>query len=575
MLTDARVQSPVGFAIIAYPLSTAYRASLEKMLKGPIHYVSLPQLRQIKSWELFRTLREIKTECLYLPLEDDSVQALLPILQMLASITRARTIEVLYPNLRREVFKRWRVALLCVSFIKASIAGARDLRRCRRDATALLSSPRVEVRRVQNDRVLYLKTNLMLGVKAGGSVGHVAGVVNELSRRDCEVYIASAEMPVGLDSKVKWISIPLMPYLSAPFESNYYRYNLVVIKHLGQWMEPPPLFIYQRMSTGNFAGVALSRQAKIPLVLEYNNSEPWAARNWGGVLKYNELALLTENACIRHAHLIITVSNVLKEELQSRGVSPERIIVYPNCIDPEMFNPERYTCDDIQELRKRYHIPLDAVVVTFLGTFGPWHGAEVLARAIRELVDTESEWLRAKKVHFLMIGDGIRVPDVKCILGEGLCMPYVTLTGLVNQSEAPVYLAASDILVSPHVPNADGSRFFGSPTKLFEYMAMGKAIIASDLEQIGEILKNSLRSDELPRGEPNEQEATLSVLCRPGDVSSLLNAIKFLTQESAWRAKLGRNARDRVLTDYTWEHHTQAIMTRLNDILDARTVGVP
>jgi glycosyltransferase involved in cell wall biosynthesis len=48
-------------------------------------------------------------------------------------------------------------------------------------------------------------------------------------------------------------------------------------------------------------------------------------------------------------------------------------------------------------------------------------------------------------------------------------------------------LDACDILVSPHIPLADGSDFFGSPTKIFEYMAMGKGIVASRLGQIGEV----------------------------------------------------------------------------------------
>ena len=552
---------------MGYPISSAYRASLEKVLNRPLHYLSLPELRLMPLGKMLRTLRGIKTDRLYLPLEDDSMQALLPALQLLASATRARTIEVVYPDLSRKVFKRWRAALSCAFFVKASLAGAVAIRRCRLEAQTLFQLPRIAVARPDTRRVLYLKTNLMLGVKAGGSVGHVAGVVNEFARRGYEVNIASADPPIGLDSKVSRIPVPLMRYLSAPFEANYYRYNLEVIKKLGPWLrENPTSFIYQRMSTGNYAGVVLARQARIPLVLEYNNSEPWAARNWGGSLKYHDVALMIENACLQHAHLIVTVSDVLKEELLSRGVPPDRIVVYPNCIDPEMFNPERFSPTDIQQLRGRYTIPADSVVVTFLGTFGQWHGAEVLAKAIRKLVDAEAAWLRDQKVHFLMIGDGVRMPNVKEILGEELYMPFVTLTGLVKQDEAPIHLAASDILVSPHVPNPDGSRFFGSPTKLFEYMAMGKAIIASDLEQIGEVLKESLQSNALPQNNPPENDGNLSILCRPDDVYSLLKAIKFLIVESAWRSRLGKNVRNNALSTYTWEHHVKAIITRLNHV---------
>ena len=63
-------------------------------------------------------------------------------------------------------------------------------------------------------------------------------------------------------------------------------------------------------------------------------------------------------------------------------------------------------------------------------------------------------------------------------------------TGSLPSDKVAEYLDASDILVSPHIPMPDGSRFFGSPTKLFEYMAMGKAIVASRLEQLAEVLEH-------------------------------------------------------------------------------------
>ena len=112
-------------------------------------------------------------------------------------------------------------------------------------------------------------------------------------------------------------------------------------------------------------------------------------------------------------------------------------------------------------------------MIGFIGTFGPWHGAEVLARAFGALIERYPRY--RSDVRLLMIGDGVKMPEVRAALDRGGVTDLTTLTGIVAQAEGPSYLAACDILASPHVANADGTPFFGSPTKLFEYMAMGKA----------------------------------------------------------------------------------------------------
>src|SRR5262249_57250554 len=123
-----------------------------------------------------------------------------------------------------------------------------------------------------------------------------------------------------------------------------------------------------------------------------------------------------------------------------------------------------------------------------IGTFGPWHGAEVLADAFGRLLAAHPEY--RDRARLLLIGDGSRKGQVTEALGRHGATEAAVLTGLVPQAERPKYLAACDLLASPHVPNADGTPFFGSPTKLFEYMAMGRGIVASDLDQIGEVLRH-------------------------------------------------------------------------------------
>ena len=152
-----------------------------------------------------------------------------------------------------------------------------------------------------------------------------------------------------------------------------------------------------------------------------------------------------------------------------------------------------------------------------------------------------------------MIGDGVRMPDVRSALARHQVESACVLTGLVPQADGPRYLAACDILASPHVPNADGTPFFGSPTKLFEYMAMGKGIVASDLDQIGDILEHG----------------RAAVMVTPGDVDSLVVGLTTLIEDPARRDALGREARQLVLDRHSWRAHTARIVARLRERLAA------
>ena len=148
-----------------------------------------------------------------------------------------------------------------------------------------------------------------------------------------------------------------------------------------------------------------------------------------------------------------------------------------------------------------------------------------------------------------MVGDGVTMPQVKNEIEFFRIADNVIFTGMVPQEEGPKYLAACDILVSPHVPNSDGTPFFGSPTKLFEYMAMGKGIVASDLDQIGEVLQH----DHTAR------------LVKPGDAESLMHGLKSLIDNPETRKRLGEAARREVVAKYTWKEHTRKIIEKLKE----------
>jgi glycosyltransferase involved in cell wall biosynthesis len=388
---------------------------------------------------------------------------------------------------------------------------------------------------------LYLRTDLSFGVRAGGSVGHIAGVVNELGGFGAPPIVVTTD-------EVATVRPDVEQHLVSPPEAfwNFRELPTFVLNDVFERATRraldgrTPGFVYQRYSLNNFTGVRLARDTGVPLVIEYNGSEIWMSRHWSRPLKYEALSGRIERLNLQSADLVVAVSRAMADELAAGGVDRSRILVNPNGVDTARYSPEV----DGSAIRTRYGLQ-GAIVVGFIGTFGPWHGAETLARAFIEL--RRRLPALAPNLRLLMIGDGATLPDVTRILSEGRAIDATVLTGLVPQQDGAAYLSACDVLVSPHVPNPDGTPFFGSPTKLFEYMAMGKAIVASRLEQIGEVL---------------EDEKT-ALLVPPGDVDALAAAVARLAGDRTLRECLGAEARRVAVERHTWREHTRRTIDAL------------
>lgn len=556
----------MSFAIVAYPLSAGYRERFELAVDDRPDYLPLQELRRLSLPRSLRALLAIRGQVCYVPIEDEASAALLPILCLVAAAGAASRLIVVRHDLSQEIVPKARAWLAAFRLAGASIRNLWVTAAARRELGGLESLPRQSATVGVGQRVLYLNSNLWFGVRAGGSVGHVAGVVNALGRAGLPVDLWSATDPVMIRPPARTFRLRPLSAFGLPLELNYYAFQRRMVRQLRRETNISHAFLYQRMSVANYAGVVLSRMLRIPLIIEHNGSEVWIARKWGRPLRFERLAALAESVSLRHAHLVVTVSKVLCDELVARGVDPGRVVWHPNGIDPDLFDPSRFGADESATLRAKYEMTPDDVVVTFVGTFGQWHGAEVLARAVRTLADTDMGWLRRQRVRVVFVGDGVRMPEVRRVLAGSEIEPFIRFTGLVPQASAPAFLAASDILVAPHVANADGTPFFGSPTKLFEYMAMGKAILASDLDQIGAVIHPALRAGAPPTHAPSEDAVEVGMVTVPGDAVDVTRGLRFLVEHADWRARLGANARKTALARYTWDHHVAAILDRLTSL---------
>jgi glycosyltransferase involved in cell wall biosynthesis len=417
------------------------------------------------------------------------------------------------------------------------------------------------------EKCLYLKPVMTFGAPVGGAVAHTAGVVNALARGGQKVVALQLGRQAVISPKVEQVDVPLGFISAYPYELNFHIRHRRFVRTAAKYLRNlKPNYIYQRYCSNDLTGPLLRRRTHIPLVMEFNGSEVWIQKNWGRAFRFERSAEMIERANLRAADLVVVVSDEIKKQVEANGVSSDRILVHPNCVDPTVFDPKNFTAEQKSAMRRRLEVPQDALLFTFVGTFGRWHGTDALAKAIKLAVDQNEVALRNTRAHFLYIGDGPLASVTREILRESKYRNFVTFAGPILANDIPLALAASDVLMSPHVPNDDGSPFFGSPTKLFEYMAMAKPIIASDLEQIGQILRGWMPgTDYLPR---DGSITAAAMLVRPGDPAELAGAIfDVAAMPEDRRNELGLAARNLATKLYTWDSYAERLITTLQQRL--------
>jgi glycosyltransferase involved in cell wall biosynthesis len=213
--------------------------------------------------------------------------------------------------------------------------------------------------------------------------------------------------------------------------------------------------------------------------------------------------------------------------------------VNPNAVDPDYFYPGRGR----QKGRLELDVAPDDVLIGFVGSFSLWHGIEILQQAIIRLFSSELPC----RLRFVLMGDGLLHGEMRSALAAHEKAGHVIFTGPLTRDKVVEYLDSADILVSPHVPMPDGSKFFGSPTKLFEYMAMGKGIVASRLDQLAEVL---------------EHERT-ALLVTPGDTEELAQAILCLALNPTKREVLGAAARRAAVERHSWARNVSWALSEM------------
>jgi len=297
---------------------------------------------------------------------------------------------------------------------------------------------------------------------------------------------------------------------------------------------------FERNSLYNIGVARACKKLNIPYVIFFDADQiaelDFMGKPLTGLLRWRAQNLLREN--FSAAQRIICVSESAKKHLITNwNVSADKINVLSNAVDIHRFRPD-------PSLRAQTRASLSLTtqpLIVFVGSFYQWHDLETLLQAF-SLVLTSSP-----RARLVLVGDGAERERITQLVHDLNIAESVQFTGYVSHAEVSHYVNAADIAVVP-VPVMKQEMWL-SPMKLFEYMAAGKAVVASAMGQIVHVV--------------NDGENGL--LVPAGDAQRLAESLSRLITDENLRNRLGEQARRDAVQNHSWETY----LTQLEDVLNS------
>jgi glycosyltransferase involved in cell wall biosynthesis len=274
------------------------------------------------------------------------------------------------------------------------------------------------------------------------------------------------------------------------------------------WREEPFALLYERYAVGKCGVAALARRWGVPLVLEVNAPLAEEAGRWRDVQE-DDATRVRDAELFATASLVLAVSREVADYSRRRGASASDVRVVPNAVDPGRFRPRQP--DD--PLRRRV-VPEGRFAIGFHGRLRPWHGFDLLVRAVERLLEIGAP------VQLVLVGRG----DFAPLLAGRVPAERVTTVCWIPHEEVGRYVAAFDALPLTYPPELP---FYFSPLKLREAMACAVVPVVPDLGDLSRAVRHGVDG----------------LVYRAGDLSALVAALQRLIAEPGDKERFGREAR--------------------------------
>lgn len=255
----------------------------------------------------------------------------------------------------------------------------------------------------------------------------------------------------------------------------------------------------------------------------------WEAHNFSEERRYPIFAILVSELLGKpNMRGLVAVSHQLGETYIQAGAPFEKVLIAQNGVDLDRFQPKL----DKRQARLKLNLPLDSPIACHLGQLYEHRGIEELLECASYLPN----------VYFVLVGgDSVDIERYR-LMAEKLGIRNICFAGYIPNGDVPSYLYASDVLVMPYtskLPTVDCM----SPMKMFDYMAAGRAIVATDFPTIREVLSH-------------EHNA---ILVEPDSTDALCHGIRRVLEDCGLAERITQQARHDV-EKYTWDNRVTAIL---------------
>lgn len=369
-----------------------------------------------------------------------------------------------------------------------------------------------------------------------GQAVHIDEMIHALREQGHEVRVVAPGLDADpatsgakgeMGAETSWVNGLRARLPKAVYELLELGYSLVAYRRLARAArEFRPDVVYERYNLFLLSGLMLKWRLGLPLLLEVNAPLVQERMRFGG-LGLPWLGHWAEQLVWRRADVVLPVTEVLAGLVRARGVPADRIAVIPNGINEAHFAQ----APSPAQAKHALGWP-DALVLGFTGFVRDWHG-----------VDRVLHWLAggAAPAHarLLVVGDGPARADLEALARTLGVVDRVRFTGVVPREQVPAYVAAFDIALQPAVVA------YASPLKLFEYLALGKAVVGPRQPNLEEVLTHGDNALLFDPQQPGGLEAVLTALC----------------QDSALRARIAAGSGSSIARQgLTWQSNAKRVV---------------